>query len=103
MKNRYYCQISIKLEFSQQTLEKYSNIQFNENRSVGAEFNADGRTDRHDDTNSRVSQFCEHASKRKYCLSRGYGMSIKTGCKGGLVCRDRSVQSGVRLFGPFRL
>jgi hypothetical protein len=52
---------------------------------------------------SRVSQFCEHASKRTYSLSRGYGMSIKTGYNGALVCRDRSMQSGVRLYGPFRL
>jgi hypothetical protein len=36
----------MKFEFSQQTLEKYSNIKFNENRSVGAEFNADGRAGR---------------------------------------------------------
>jgi len=29
---------------------------------VGAElFHADGKTDRHDYTNSRFSQFCEHA------------------------------------------
>jgi len=31
-------------------------------RPVGAElFHADGRTDRHDDANSRFSQFCERA------------------------------------------
>jgi hypothetical protein len=31
-------------------------------RPVGAELvRADGRTDRHDEANSRVSQFCEHA------------------------------------------
>jgi hypothetical protein len=63
----------------------------------------DGRADRHDDTNSRVSQFCEHASKRTFSFSRGYGMSIKTGCIGSRVCRDRPMESGVRLYGPFRL
>jgi hypothetical protein len=32
-------------------------------RPVGAElFRADGRTDKHDETNSRFSQFCERAS-----------------------------------------
>jgi len=31
-------------------------------RPVGAEiFDADRRTDRHDEANSRFSQFCEHA------------------------------------------
>jgi len=31
-------------------------------RPVGYElFHADGRTDRHDETNSRFSQFCERA------------------------------------------
>jgi len=28
-------------------------------------FHADGQTDRHDDANSRFSEFCERAKKRK--------------------------------------
>ena len=35
-------------------------------RPVGAElFHADGRTDRHDEANSRFSQFCERANKNQ--------------------------------------
>ena len=30
-------------------------------RLMGAEFHADGRTDRHDESNSRLWQFCERA------------------------------------------
>jgi len=33
-------------------------------RPVEAEFYAGGRRDRHDEANSRFSQFCERASKR---------------------------------------
>jgi hypothetical protein len=48
----------MKLEFSKQVSEKYSNIKFHENRPVGAElFHAD----RHEEANSRFSQFCERA------------------------------------------
>jgi hypothetical protein len=40
------CRILMKLEFSRQIFEKYSNIKFQENPSNGAElFLADGRTD----------------------------------------------------------
>jgi len=39
---RYSCQILMKLEFSQQFLEKYSNIKFHENPSGGVKC---GRTD----------------------------------------------------------
>jgi len=60
---QYSGQILIKLEFSPQILEKITKISnFIKIRSVGAElFNLDGRTDRHDETNSRFSQFCECA------------------------------------------
>jgi hypothetical protein len=52
------------LEFSQQIFQKSSNIKFNETRPVGFDlFHADGwmdgETDRHDEANSRFSQFCE--------------------------------------------
>jgi hypothetical protein len=63
--NFYSCQILIKLEFSGQSIEK--NIQISNMmkiRPVGAElFHADGQRDRHDEDNSRVSQFCESAYK----------------------------------------
>jgi len=46
-------------EFSVEISEKYIDINFMKLRPVGAEFCADGRTDRHDEANSRFSQFCE--------------------------------------------
>jgi hypothetical protein len=52
----------MKLEFARQFFEKYWNIKFHENPSSGAELlHADGQTDRHDEANSRFSQFCERA------------------------------------------
>jgi len=42
----------MKLEFSRQILEKYSNIKFYENPSIGSR-----RIDGHDEANSRFSQF----------------------------------------------
>ena len=43
---RYSCQILMKLEFSRQIFEKYSNINFHENRPVGIElFHAGGSRD----------------------------------------------------------
>jgi hypothetical protein len=45
----------MKLEFFGQILEKYSYIKFHENLPVPADlFSADGRTDRHDEVNSRL-------------------------------------------------
>jgi hypothetical protein len=60
----------MKMEFSRQSFEKYSNIKFYENggnfmkiRLVRAEWShAGGQTDRYDEANSRFSQFCEQAS-----------------------------------------
>jgi len=49
------------LEFSRQILEKYSNIKFNENPSSENRVVTFGPTDRHDETNSHFSQFCERA------------------------------------------
>jgi len=33
---------------------------------VGAQFYAEGKTDRHDEARSHVSQFCERAEKHKH-------------------------------------
>jgi hypothetical protein len=52
----YSCQILMKFEFSRQTFDKCSNIKFHENPSNGSR-----RTDRHDEANSRFSQFCDQA------------------------------------------
>jgi len=51
------CQILIKLKIFQQIFEK----KFTKIRPDGAELFRAGRwTDRHDEANSRFSQFCEH-------------------------------------------
>jgi len=54
----FFCQILMKLEFSQQIFEKYSNIKFHENPSSGSRVFSN-RTDGHDEANSRLSQLCE--------------------------------------------
>jgi len=47
----------MELQFSGQVFEKYSNVKI---RSMEAKvFHAGGRTNRHDEANSRSSQFCE--------------------------------------------
>jgi hypothetical protein len=54
------------LELPRQIFEKFSNTRFDKYLYVGAElFHADermdGQTERHEDTNSLFSQFCERA------------------------------------------
>jgi len=49
------------LDFSRQIFAKYSNIKFHKNPSSGSRVVPDGRTDRHDEANSRFSQFFERA------------------------------------------
>jgi hypothetical protein len=62
VKYRYCCRILNKLEFSRQFSINPQISNFMKIRPVGAElFHAHGRTDRHDDDNSRFSQFCERA------------------------------------------
>jgi len=51
----------MKLEFSQQIFEKYSNIKFYENPFSGSRVVLCGWKDGHDEANSRFSQFCERA------------------------------------------
>jgi len=54
----------MKLEFSTQISEKYSNIKFNENPSSRSRVVACGQTERSDDeANSRILQFWERAKK----------------------------------------
>jgi len=74
----YSSQILMKLEFSRQLFETYTNIKLYENPSTrsGAVLcgreggRADGRTDGHDVTNSRFLQFYE--SSDKYLYSRKF-------------------------------
>jgi len=49
----------MKLEFSLDTLEKTSNIKFNENPSTGSRVVPCGRRDRHGEALSCFSQVCE--------------------------------------------
>jgi hypothetical protein len=60
---RYSCQILMKLKFSRQIFEKYPNVIFHENNPSGNRVvpcgRTERRTDRHDEANSRSSQFCE--------------------------------------------
>jgi len=53
----------MKLEFAQQIFEKYSNIKIHENPSGRGRVvpcgRTSGHTERHDEVNSRISQFLE--------------------------------------------
>jgi hypothetical protein len=61
-----YCQILLKIEFSQPIFEKYHISNFVKIRSVGAEFlHAERQTDRHDEANCRFSHFRECAFELK--------------------------------------
>ena len=60
---RYACQILMKLEFSQQILEKYTNMKFHKHPTIRSRVVPCGRMDRHDKTNSRFSKFFERAKK----------------------------------------
>jgi hypothetical protein len=53
----------MKLKFSRQILEKYSNIKFLENMSSGSRVVSCERMYGHDKANGRLSQFCERAKK----------------------------------------
>ena len=57
----YSCQILMKIEFSRQIFEIYSNIKLHENPFSGSRLGPCRRTDRRDVANSRFSQFCERA------------------------------------------
>jgi hypothetical protein len=75
---RYSCQILMILEFSRRVLKNLHLSNFMKIRPAGAEFHADGQTDRRDEANSCFRQFCERASKR----------SSKSGCFNLLTPND---------------
>jgi len=56
----------MKFEFSQQFVEKCSNIKFHENPSGGSRVVQCGKTDRHDETNSRFSHFANAPKNENY-------------------------------------
>ena len=92
----------MKLEFSRQSWEKYSNIKFHENLSSESRVVACGRTVRHDEANSRFSKFCKRAYKgtddekvRKFQEARNTtGHANMTPAKNYGVCVDMQ-QTGV--------
>jgi hypothetical protein len=65
----YSCPILIKLEFSRQFFEKYSNIEFHENSSSGSRFvtcgKNNGRTDKRIDMTKLIVAFSNFASAPK--------------------------------------
>jgi len=69
---RYSSQILMKLEFSRQIFETYTNIKLYEKPSTRSRVvlcrRDDGRTEGHDETNSRFSQFYESADKFLYSI-----------------------------------
>jgi hypothetical protein len=60
----------MKLEFSQQIFEKYSNMKFHEILSSGNRVIPCERTDRHGEASSRCSQLYESACQSVRCWSR---------------------------------
>jgi hypothetical protein len=76
---RYSCQVLIQLEISAQIFEKYWNMTFYENQSIGSwvvtvmgkDVRAHRQTKRHDEADGRFSQFCERAYKRRARLKGG--------------------------------
>jgi len=65
----YSCPILIILEVSRQIFEKYSNIELNENPSVGSRVVPGGQMDGHDEANRRFSQCCEKHPKHRPVIS----------------------------------
>jgi hypothetical protein len=63
----YFCPILMKLEFSPQIFEKFSNIKFHENPSSGSQV---VHAYRHDEANNHPSQFCELSLKNYINESR---------------------------------
>ena len=99
---RYSCQILMKLEFSRQNFHKYSNIKFHDNTSSGIPFVPRGRTDRHDEANSRFLKFCESFQKGEfsegwYLKSRSHAKlstTLRCHVSGGIA--PRSLNLGTR-------
>ena len=71
-----FCHILIKMKFPRHIFEKYTTINFHENPSSCSRVVPCGRMDRqtekHDEANSRFSQFCERAEMLKNFLYQIY-------------------------------
>jgi hypothetical protein len=59
VQHRSPCHILMKLDCFRHIFEKLSYVKFRENPSIGSLVVPRERTDRHDEANSRFSQFCE--------------------------------------------
>jgi len=59
--HHHSCQVLVKIIFSIKIFKKHTNIELHANPSSGSRVFLCGRTDRHDETNSRFSQFCERS------------------------------------------
>ena len=69
----------MKLEFSWQCFEEYSNIKFHENPPVGAElFHADWRTDRRTQMTKLIVAYRNFANAPK-AAKKSYFIEIRTG------------------------
>jgi hypothetical protein len=78
VKYRFSYPILTKIEFSGQVFEKYKNVKFHVNPSSGSRVPC-GQTDRHEEANSRFSQFCELTTNGE--ISREYSThSINDKC-----------------------
>jgi hypothetical protein len=80
----------MELDFFRQVFEKHSNTKFHENLASGSRVvpcgQTDGRTDGHDESNSRFLQFCERV-ERKEIPSELIGKSDKLlGFKNSSLC-----------------
>jgi hypothetical protein len=84
----------MKLEFSRQIFEKYSNIKFYENPSSGSRAVPCAQTDRHDEANSRFKQFCARAYKEVCCCE--FQLSVLTPERGYVPVDVMKAHRGIR-------
>ena len=71
IKRLLFIQILMKLEFSRLIFKKCSNIKFHENPSIGSGVVPCGRTDGHNEANSRFHKFAKepkHVSPLAVCI-----------------------------------
>ena len=71
-----------RLEFSQQDFENPSDIKFLQNPSSGSRDDPCGRTERHDEANSRFSQFYKSVSKRSLGQNKVLCQLMSINCSG---------------------
>jgi len=80
---RYYCQIVMELEFSQQIFEKCSNVIFNANPSSGRRVDSCGQTAGHEEAINRFTLFYERVKDVK--ISRTLQGQLLENVRNGLT------------------